>query len=573
MWQYVKSKRQDASGVAPLKEAGITYSDPSMKANILNRQFCSVFTEEVLSDIPNLGESPYPDMQDINITTQGVLKLLLGLNPRKAAGPDNIPCRLLVTVAHEIAPALTFLFRISLKTGSIPKIWRHATVQPVYKKDDRSSPGNYRPISLTSVCGKLMEHIVRSAITSHLDRHSILAPAQHGFRKGRSCETQLILTVDDLVTALDEGGQTDTILLDFSKAFDKVPHRRLLLKLHHYGIRGRTLDWIKAFLDHRTQQVVVEGHESTVGQVTSGVPQGSVLGPTLFLVYINDIGNNIQSTVRLFADDTALYRRIRTLADSHILQQDLEQLEQWERRWQMSFNAKKCHVLTVTRKRKPVSTSYTLHGEVLQQVDKAKYLGVELTKDLHWGAHIQAITAKANKTSAFVYRNLRGCPHPVQNQCYKGLVRPVLEYAAPIWDPHQQHLSDSLEMVQRRSARRILHDFRPTTSASGLVSGLNLDPLKLRRTSAKATMMYKIMGGLIDLAPPDGPLTAAPRTSRGHAAKLLVPHSRTDSHRFSFFPSAVRLWNSLPPEAPLASSPEAFRSLTEAWLRGATRSH
>ena len=508
-------------------------------------------------------------MPPINVTVQGIFKLLKNLNPSKASGPDKIPCRLLVLTAHEIAPALTHLFSLSLKTGDIPEAWRHALVQPVFKKGDRSSAANYRPISLTSVICKLLEHVIRSGMTAHFDKHNILVTTQHGFRKNRSCESQLILTIDDLASTLDEGGQTDTILLDFSKAFDKVPHRRLLLKLEYYGIRGNTLLWIKNFLSNRTQQVVVEGEMSSIGQVTSGVPQGSVLGPTLFLAYINDISNNISSKVRLFADDTILYRQINSPSDCRILQRDLQQLEFWEQTWQMDFNASKCHVLSVSKKKKPIVSTYILHGEQLQQVNSAKYLGVEISQDLSWSKHINNITSKANKTSAFVHRNLRGCPHQVQAKCYKTLVRPVLEYSSSVWDPSQQCLITNLEMVQRRAARRILHDFQPTTSASALVAKLELDPLSLRRKSTKATMLYKITNSLVDSTPERPWLTPAPRQLRGHGKKFLNPSCRTNILKHSFFPSAIRLWNEAPAEAVNASTPQAFKSIIEGWLRRA----
>ena len=568
LWRFMKSKKSDSMGVAPLKKAGLVYSNPSEKANILNEQFCSVFTEEDMNSMPDLGESPHPDMPDIQVTVQGVHKLLKNLNPSKAAGPDNIPCRLLVLVAQEIAPALTLLFNRSLQTGETPAAWRHATVQPVFKKSDRSQACNYRPISLTSVCCKMLEHIVRSAVTSHFDQNNILVDAQHGFRKMRSCETQLILTVEDLAKNMDQGGQSDAILLDFSKAFDVVPHRRLLLKLHHLGIRGQALKWIESFLSNRTQQVAVEGQLSDVGKVTSGVPQGSVLGPTLFLAYINDLNEGIQSIVKLFADDTMLYRAIKSALDTRILQEDLSRLETWETKWQMSFNASKCLVLSITKKKKPISHDYQLHGETLQNVDSAKYLGVELTKNLSWGKHVQSITNKANKTSAFVYRNLRGSPRSVQSACYKTLVRPTLEYASPVWDPHQQNLTTDIEKVQRRAARRICGDFRPTTSASALVAKLELPTLKERRTIAKATMMYKVMTGLVDVVPKSGTLTPALRQRRGQEHALQIPSSRTDTHLYSFFPSAIRLWNSIPHEATRASTPETFKTLVEGWLKG-----
>ena len=255
-------------------------------------------------------------MPNIEIEERGVHLLLANPNPKKAAGPDKLPTKLLKEIATEIAPILTALFRNSLNTGLVPGDWKHALVQPIFKKGDRSQAANYRPISLTSVCCKMMEHIVRRAITNHLDRNKITSDAQHGFRKRRSCESQLILTVHDLAEELDQQGQTDTILLDFSKAFDRVPHQRLLRKLEFYGIQGKVLRWIESFLSGRTQQVVVEGEHSSVGPVTSGVPQGSVLGPTLFLIYINDLGEEIRAKVRLFADDTILYSKINTEKDS-----------------------------------------------------------------------------------------------------------------------------------------------------------------------------------------------------------------------------------------------------------------
>ncbi|KAL8616823.1 hypothetical protein ACOMHN_017860 [Nucella lapillus] len=265
LWKLIKNRRNDSTGVSPLKQNGLTFSKNKTKADILNEQFCSVFTKEDTVNIPQLDPGPHPTMPDVAISEQGVFLLLAKLNPRKASGPDGIPTILLKETAREIAPALTSLFQLSLDTGLIPKIWKHALVQPVFKKGDRSQAANYRPISLTCVCCKLMEHIIRHEITRHVEHNKIITDAQHGFRKRRSCETQLILTAHDLAAELSNKGQTDLILLDFSKAFDKVPHLRLLSKLELYGVRGKTKQWIESFLHERTQQVVVEGESSTVG--------------------------------------------------------------------------------------------------------------------------------------------------------------------------------------------------------------------------------------------------------------------------------------------------------------------
>ena len=195
-------------------------------------------------------------MRDITITVEGIEKLLMNVKPKKAAGPDNIPSRLLQLIAIELAPALTKLFQLSLDYGEIPNEWKHAFVQPIHKKGNKSEAQNYRPISLTCICCKLLEHIIRTSITEHLENNNILSDTQHGFRKQRSCETQLITITHDLSSELDRGGQTDIIFLDFAKAFDKVPHKSLLHKLHTVGIRNKTLTWITAFLNGRTQQVV-----------------------------------------------------------------------------------------------------------------------------------------------------------------------------------------------------------------------------------------------------------------------------------------------------------------------------
>lgn len=211
---------------------------------------------------------------------------------------------------------------------------------------------------------------------------------------------------------------------------------KLIWKLHNYGIRSNVLNWISAFLGDRSQRVVVAGEESDSVPVTSGVPQGSVLGPILFLIYINDLPDNIVSQVRLFADDTALYLTMEGADDSSVLQQDLDRLSMWETAWDMEFNPSKCQVVQVTGSRKPISASYRLHGEVLETVSCAKYLGVDITYNLSWGSHVDRITNSANKTLGFIKRNVRAKMSGVREAAYNTLVRPQLEYAAAIWDPH-----------------------------------------------------------------------------------------------------------------------------------------
>ena len=253
-----------------------------------------------LGSVPDTNLSSVPVMPDLEISLNGILKLLKNLKPGKAAGPDQLKPLLLKELRDEIAPIIKIIFEKSLQTGKLPSDWVTANVMPVFKKGDKPSAANYRPISLICILCKVLEHILASNIVKHLDAQGIMYDLQHGFREKRSCETQLVMMIEDLARDANARKQTDVILLDFSKAFDKVNHSKLLWKLYKYGIRGKVLSWIQAFLWNRSQRVVIDGEESDSIPVNSGVPQGSVLGPILFLAYINDLPDGISSQVRLF---------------------------------------------------------------------------------------------------------------------------------------------------------------------------------------------------------------------------------------------------------------------------------
>ena len=296
-----------------------------------------------------MGDTTAPTIGDLKITTKGVEKQLSTLNINKASGPDQIPNIFLKQTAKESASVLAALFTQSLQTGHLPDDWLSANVSPIFKKGDRGLASNYRPVSLTCVCCKLMEHILVRHMLRHFDDKKIISDKQHGFRKGHSCETQLITTVNDLLASADLGNRMDISILDFSKAFDMVSHRRLMSKLDHYGIRGNIHKWISSFLNNRNQKVVIDGYSSDTISVDSGVPQGSVLGPILFLVFINDLPDLVKSQCRLFADDCLLYNEIQTLNDSLQLQKDLKLLENWAEEWGMKFNAKKCYIISTEK--------------------------------------------------------------------------------------------------------------------------------------------------------------------------------------------------------------------------------
>ena len=271
---------------------------------------------------------------------------------------------------------------------------------------------------------------------------------------------------------MDKTGQVDVIFLDFSKAFDKVSHSKLLAKLEFYGIRGQVLTWIQAFLSNRSQVVAVNGCHSSTAQVTSGVPQGSVLGPILFSIYINDIVERVGSHMRLFADDSVVYRQIRSEEDHAALQNDLDILTRWAQDWQMAFNVKKCVLLPITRKRKPSVFNYSMCGETLKKVTSHEYLGVTVSHDLRPAEHIKNVTAKARSTLGIVRRTLKSCTQQVKERAYQALVRPKLEYASCSWNPHTDTDTNAVEQVQKEAARFVTGQYETTASTSKMVRDL-----------------------------------------------------------------------------------------------------
>ena len=344
-------------------------------------------------------------MSDIVVSQVGILKLLLELKVNKASGPDLIPARILKLAAFPLSHCLTIIFQASLSTGTVPEDWKQANITSVFKKGEFFKASNYRLVSLTCICSKLLEHVVVSQLRDHFDANSILADYQHGFRAQRSCVTQLISLTQELHQHLEDKKQVDMIVLNFSKAFDKVPHQRLMTKMWNYGIQGSTHAWIKSFLLGRSQRVVVDRETSDWVPVESGVPQGTVLSLVLFLAFINDLLKCVKSNARLFADDCMLYREIDNETDCASLQSDLRKLEMWEDHWCMSFNANKCSLISITRKTKKIVHNYTLHNQVLDRVSCATYLGVELSSNLTWAAHIDETTAKGNRQLGFLKRN------------------------------------------------------------------------------------------------------------------------------------------------------------------------
>ncbi len=561
-WSFVKTSRMENMGIPTLVDDSNIHVSDSAKAEALNSHFQAQFTQE-RGDIPEMPESPYPSLENLTVGLEGVVRQLKNVNPNKATGPDELPARIFHDYAEELAPMLRFIYQQFYDMGTIPDDWKHATVSAIHKKGPTSSAANYRPISLTCIACKIMEHICLSHINKHLERHSIIKGIQHGFRACFSCTTQLIESVHDWALSLNEKRgnrvcQVDTILLDFSKAFDRVAHNRLLAKLQYYGIRGNMKLWIQSFLAGRTQKVSVNGVHSNPINVTSGVPQGSVLDPALFLLFINDIADDVKpdTGIRLFADDSILYRPIWNEADHHILQQDLSHLLSWANKWQMDFNTSKCKVLTISLKKHPVHYAYCMGNDFLEHVPSHGYLGVTISSNLHWSEHCQDIASKATRTLNVVRRTLHPCTKEVKERAYQTLVRPKLEYASAAWNPYTATDIKRIEQVQRNAARFVCNEYTRTAQVTNLVNSLGWQTLETRRRLALLTNLHNIIHNRVGINLPSY-ITPAPRDP----LKFMQPSTRVNIYQYSFYPRAVRLWNKLPEDVRTVDTKLGFASL------------
>jgi len=341
-YAYVRSKSKVKVKIGPITDKfGHVVSDSNEMANIFNEYFSSVFTDENLANIPAVDNSAVNNkncyLEDIVINKSKITRALNSLKMNKAAGIDGVNSSLLKGCVDAIITPLNYIFKNSLETSEIPSDWKKANVSVIFKKGARKDPGNYRPVSLTCQLGKVMEKIIKEELVHYLETNKLVFESQHGFRNKKSCLTNLLEFTKYVSDWVDEGKPVDVVYLDFQKAFDKVPHERLMVKLESLGIRGKVLNWIREWLKDRSQRVVVNGAESDWARVTSGVPQGSVLGPILFIIFINDLEAGIKSKFVKFADDAKLAQAVHNVEGRDSLREDLRILFKWSEKWADEF--------------------------------------------------------------------------------------------------------------------------------------------------------------------------------------------------------------------------------------------
>ena len=570
VWAYVRQKMKTKTGVAPLladvKDPESTKFDDNEKANILQKQFSSVFTREPDGEVPTMEAKTNVKIQGLTVTATSIKKLIKKLKVSKSCGPDEIHPRLLIELCDIISEPLSLLMNKTLEEGHIPDDWRNAFISAIFKKGARNRAENYRPISLTSIVCKLMESLIKEHVINHIIENNLVSLKQFGFISGRSTVTQLLHYMDICIENMLRGGVTDSIYLDFAKAFDTVPHRRLIEKLKAYGIDGDILKWIEAFLSNRSQVVKVNGETSSAASVLSGIPQGSVLGPLLFVLYINDLPEAVKSHVFLFADDTKVFRKIDSEIDSIQLQHDIDALDEWTSKWLLKFNSDKCHVLTMGKTEDIKHThNYKIGHEELDHVFSEKDLGVTFDTDLEFEEHITSKVNKANAIMGLIRRSFSFLDKEFFKKLYVTFVRPHLEYAQSVWAPHLKKYVDMLEKVQIR-ATKLVDGFRNLTYEERLKE-LDLPTLVYRRARGDMIEVYKHLNVYHKETLP--PRFQISRLKRNHDSQLIwnMPSDGSrGTQANSFYFRSIPMWNDLPRSAVDANSVNSFKSqLDDAW--------
>ena len=545
-YAYVSSVTKPREKIGNLlKDDGSLTKDNQEKADIFNTFFSSVFTQENLSNIPNFESRTSTTISNVEISLQDMKDKLESLNACKSPGPDGIHPRVLKELYNSIAVPLKILFDKTLESGSIPNAWKKAEVKPIFKKGSKLQAGNYRPVSLTSVVCKIFEHFIRDGLTKHMVDNKLLSDQQYGFTKGRSCVTQLLTTINDWIEFQKEGHPTDVIYLDLQKAFDKVPHCRLLTKLYGYGIRGNLYKWIEDFLSMRSQFVSIGNDVSPTASVTSGVPQGSVLGPTLFIYYINDMPDIVSSLIKIFADDTKIYRPIITNDDHVLLQKSLNNLVEWSNEWQMKFNESKCCVVHIGNNND--KKDYVMNGVNLFKSTAEKDLGVLVDENLSFNEHVNAVTKKANQIAGMILYNITNRDKYIMVPLFKALVRPILEYANVVWCPFLKKDKDKVEKVQRRFTKRI-------KGMKGLnyedrLKALKLPSLEYRRLRGDLIEVFKTVHHINDPSTTSSLFNMYKNVcniTRGHDLKLKKSCPANNKHAIFFTNRVINHWNNLP---------------------------
>ena len=565
---YAKRQSKTHDTIGPLldKENKLQ-SDPKTMSEILQNQYTKVFSDKESGDSnqPQQDTSQIPELHEILISTEDIIKAINQIGSRSAPGPDKIPAILLKECKNEIAPALVMLWQKSLDSGEIPSHLLNQTIIPIFKKENKSLPSNYRPISLTSHFIKIIERVIREKIILHIISHNLITGKQHGFMPNRSTLTQLLQHIDSILEILESNGNADILYLDMCKAFDKVNHKILLEKLSNMKITGKIHAWIEQFLTARSQQVVVNGYKSSPAAVQSGVPQGTVLGPVLFVIYMNNITEYVKSTlISMYADDSKLISSVKNMQDRAKIQTDLEGLIKWTVANSMEFNEGKFQLLQMGDQ-DDLKLPYQHNTTIINKSSHVKDLGILISEDMTFKHQISEMCDGATNFASWLLRTFRTRSKDVMLLLLKTYLIPRLEYCSAIWNPTQVNQINQVEAIQRTFTSKIENLDRYNYHER--LKKLNLFSLQRRRERYILIHTFKIFR---NLAPNDVNLQFHENLRLGTQCRRLPLKGkslRLKTLRFnSFSHSAPRLFNLIPGEIKRAKTVDSFKSALDKLL-------
>ncbi|MFZ2538543.1 MAG: reverse transcriptase family protein [Oscillospiraceae bacterium] len=463
--------------------------------------------------------------------------------------------------ASSLAYPISFIINKSLKDGIFPDKWKLSHVVPIHKKGDKQLKVNYRPISLLSNTSKVLERIVYN-IYNYCITNDILTHKNSGFKKFDGTINQLLHLVNKIYMGFDNEMEIAVIFLDVTKAFDRVWHEGLLLKLNRIGIKGNLFKWCQSYLSNRRQKVVINGQFSDIFYVLAGVPQGSILGPLLFLIFINDLVNDIECDMNLFADDTMLLEAYKDSILAQLkLNRDLIKIENWAKNWLVNFNPEKTEFINFSLKKHKSVLKLNFKGQIIKQVTEHKHLGILFSNDLKWQKHINYITSKASQKLGLMYRSSTYLNRHQLISVYQSMIRPALEYGSVLYDNCTIADIEKLENIQRRAALICSGAMRRTESAK-LMRLLEWTSLANRRKLAKLLLFFKIINHLTPSYLLCN-LQCRVNTQNLRNHKMLhfvIPSSRLMCYKKSFFPSVLSEWNRLPDDFDTVTSLTLFKN-------------
>ena len=570
-------KKNITTIIPPIIQEGTFITDIKEKCEIFNEYFknqCTVLpTSSTIP--PHITKTTTLTLDKVNFTANDITDHIRRLNINKAHGHDDIPVRLLKICDNAISSPLYIIFRNCISKGKFPKKWKKGNIIPIHKKNERNLITNYRPVSLLPICGKIFEKIIFDNLYGYIFNNNFISDKQSGYRNNDSTVKQLLSITHEIYKAFDNSQEICAVFLDISRAFDRVWHEGLIFKLKSIGIEGEMINILGNFLSERMQRVAMNGSTSQWAKVEAGVPQGSILGPILFLVYINDIIESVESDIRIFADDTFIFR-IADQQSTKLLNEDLERITIWANKWKMLFNpdmTKQAVEVVFSHKRQPtIFDPLTFNNIPVKQVTETKHLGMILDRKLNFKHHLEKKIAKANMGLGSMQQLKKWVSHNTLEVIYKLYVRPHLDYGDTVFDIAEldklsifpslpsNFISKEVEKIQYKAARIVSGAWKGT-SRDKLYENLGWESLQSRRTTRKLCILYEVkntnfpayLKNILD----NQEFTERSRYFNTATLKPFICKSK--SFKLSFFPSTIRDWNNLDTDTKLSISKSSFK--------------